>query len=393
MPVAIKASYQGGEALPLPGSAEYAASVALGRGTPTAPAAPTAPVTTDRSGAVSAYDLAKQNALAVENSRASYSAAAETYAASQRQARIDAINTTFAPRIANQQKEGEDAMARVRAINFNRGTVGSGIDSTLIGDQNKLNDKALKGIEDEKAIAVQNAFTWADDLKVKKAEELYSTAKGAATANVDYQKGLADKATAALQIFGKGGYTADDIKRVDPAAYAALRDAVGMNDAAINLYLKTQAPEGTYNWSAAQTIGNKMMVPVVRNGKASVETVDLPFTPTKKIKDTVKTDTGVYIIYEDGTHTNIADGNMGGGGDLLSVSDAKTLGVPYGTTKSQAAKLKIIPAGTDGAVTKDLIDADNAIGAGASLDAARKLFLNMHPDKGNLFLQYFKQQY
>jgi hypothetical protein len=391
MAAEIKASYNAGEALPAQGTPEYAAAAALAKGTPAAPASTT---TTDRSGSVSAYDLAKQNALAVENSRATYAAQAESYAASQRQARIDAINTTFAPRVANQQQVNEDSMARVRALNFNKGIVGSGADTTAIGDQTKLNDKALQAITDEKATAIQNAFTWADDLKVKKADELYSTAKGAAGANVDYQKGLADKATAALQIFGKGGYTADDIKRVDPAAYAALRDSSGMSDSAINLYLKTQAPEGTYNWTGAQYNGNKMLVPVVRNGKASVESIDLPFTPQKKIKDTVKTDTGVYIIYEDGTHTNISDGNMGGGGDLLSVTDAKTLGVPYGTTKSQAAKLKIVPAGTDASVTKDLIDADNAVTAGVqTMDSARKIFLQLHPDKGNLFLQYNKQQY
>ncbi len=100
---------------------------------------------------------------------------------------------------------------------------------------------------------------------------------------------------------------------VDPNTYNTLKDVSGMSDSEVDAYLKTHAPTGTYEWNAAQVHGNKLVVPTVKNGVVAMSTLDLGFTPDKQVDSTVKTDSGVYIIYKDGTTSLI--GGTGSSGD------------------------------------------------------------------------------
>lgn len=279
-------------------AAQQAKDVELLKGTP-------ASTPVDRSVAVSALDLAKEEAAKADASRSVARSQAEAAAATQRQMRIDAINTTFAPRIAREKVEGDARLSRVAALNFNTGTLGSGVDTTRSGEQKNLNEKALRDIEDTAAIAINQAFTWADELADKKAEAIYQDSKASADAKVKVLTERTEKAMKTLDVFGSLNKTAEDVKAADPKAYETLRDVSGMSDAAISTYLKTKAPAGTYQWDQAKVSGNQMYVPKVVNGVVTMDTVTLPFTPKAEPASVTKTDTGVFILYKDRTYENI----------------------------------------------------------------------------------------
>lgn len=255
-------------------------------------------------------DSYKKTASDLESIQKKARAEADLYASNQRQARIDAINTTFAPRIARATKEGEDRLSRVAALNFKSGIIGSGVDTTKISEQTGLNDKQLRAIEEEKALAINEAFGWADALARERAANLTKNETDAANANVAYAKDKVDIAMKALDTFSLSGKitSAKDLKEVDLNTYETLRDVSGMTDEEVNSYLVTHAPKGTYQWDASQIYGSKMVVPTIKNGVASATTIDLGFVPNKKVKSTVETDSGVMVVYDDGTHTFIGTG-------------------------------------------------------------------------------------
>lgn len=201
---------------------------------------------------------------------------AELYASQQRQARIDAINTTFAPRIARQEEEGKAQLSRVDALNFKRGVTGSGIDTTKTGEQKGLNEKAMQALEDEKSLLVNDAFQQADKLATERAALLTEQAKGAAQANVDLYKAQSEKAISTIKAFGAAGVSLQEIEKADPDTIKTLREVSGLSDAEISNLLMTSAPVGTYQWDQAYKTGNKYVVPKLMNGKITLETIEAP---------------------------------------------------------------------------------------------------------------------
>lgn len=286
-------------------------------------------------------DDAKAAAVAAAQSRAAAQLQADAYAASQRQARIDAINTAFAPRISREKTEGDARLSRVAALNVRSGIVGSGVDTTKLGDQKSSNDKSLQAIEDAKATAIQEAFGWADELARQRAEDIYKSNKEGAEANVKRYQDQTNTALEALKAFGKSDVTADKLKVADPNTYNTLRDVSGMSDAQIDAYLKVNAPEGTYQWSAAEINGSTMYVPKVVNGKVTMEKVDMGFVPAanKKVNSTVKTDDGVLVIYGDGTYDVI------GGNGVENISGFKDSKVETDIRADAVALMDSVDAG------------------------------------------------
>lgn len=271
--------------------------------TPTPPPTITAPRTPGL------LENAQAEAAAAAASRASAQSQADAYAASQRQARIDAINTTFAPRIEREKVEGDARLSRVAALNLKSGVVGSGVDTTKLVEQKGLNDKALRSIEDAKATAINEAFGWADEIARQRAEDIYKTNTEGANANVDRYKAQADSAMEALKVFGANDVTAEKLKIADPNTYNTLRDVSGMSDDQIDAYLKVNAPKGTYQWDQAQISGDMMYVPKVVNGQVTLDKVPLGFTipKEKKVVGTPKVGDGVLIVYSDGTHQSVGN--------------------------------------------------------------------------------------
>lgn len=299
-------------------AAQQAADLAILRGTPTAATATvpavstpttTAPVVPQRN--PSLLEQARIDAENAAASRASARIQADAYAASLRQARIDAINQTFAPRIQREKEEGEARLSRVAALNLRSGVVGSGFDTTRTSEQKGLNEKALRAIEDEKAAAISEVFGWADEIARQRASDIYNEAKESADAKVARLQQETEQAMNALEVLGAQNVTAEQLKSVDPKVYETLRNVSGMSDAQIDARLKASAPDGVYQWNAAQVSGSTMYVPKVVNGKITMDQVDLGFTPGKEYKTTVKTDDGVLVIYNDGTYDVIGGKSSG----------------------------------------------------------------------------------
>jgi hypothetical protein len=205
-----------------------------------APAPATVPIINRSS---TAYEKSIKDLADVAASRATIQAQADAYAAQQRQARIDAINTTFAPRIKREEEAGAARMARVAALNFKQGIVGSGVDTTKTGAQENLNKEALQSIEDAKATAINEAFGWADQLARQRAEDQYSAATRSAEANVSYQKNLLDTAIKTVETMGKGGASLESLKVAEPETYKNIVETTGLSDLQLASMLNANSPQ------------------------------------------------------------------------------------------------------------------------------------------------------
>lgn len=305
----IKAQYSGGEMMPAFGTPEYAKAQALVKppAKTTNDTVVTNPTTPKRTpGLLETY---KEEQARIANDRTSALRQAESEAASIRQRRIDAINQTFAPRFEREAKEGEGRLSRVAALNFRSGIVGSGVDTTRVGEQKGENEKAMRALEGERSLMIQDVLKSVDQLTKERAALLTEQAREGAEANVKYAKEKVDVALNALNTFASAGNvtSAKDLMSVDQDSYDTLREVSGMSDSEIDAYLKTHAAEGTYQWNASQISGSKMLVPKIVDGKVTMESLDLgpDYKADKQVQTTVKTDDGVYIIYKDGTTTLI----------------------------------------------------------------------------------------
>lgn len=223
----------------------------------------------DRTPAVGLLQKAEKNALVTADSQKKIQRQADSYAAQMRQARIDAINQAFAPRIKREQEEGQGRLARVDAMNFARGIIGSGADTTKVGEQRGLNEKALRAIEDEKAILINEAFGYADALGKERAEQLTKEAQGIATSSVDFYKSQAEKANQAIQMFGKQGVKLDELKKADINTYNTLREISGMSDFEIENMLRSNNPSAKV--LKTELVGNKVLT-VTQNADGTIDT-------------------------------------------------------------------------------------------------------------------------
>lgn len=300
-------------------------------------------------------------------------AEADLYASQRRQARIDAINTAFAPRVDRQNTDNAAALSRVDALNFNRGIVGSGADTTKIGEQKNLNDKALRALEDEKAIMINDAFTEADKLATDRAALLSSQSKNAAQANVDLYTQQAEKATSILQSFGKTGkvFSVADIKNADPNAYNTLRDVLGYSDAQMMQIIDAAKPVPT---NVDTKIENGYLVasyydPATKKFVATTQKLDLPADAVKANLDIVNGKNGLIYVLDKNT------------GKVVNTTGERDPG--YGTDGNTE----------DPKVISELQTAQAAIAAGANSDDVRRTFLDLYPKKGDLFLKYTKQAF
>lgn len=167
---------------------------------------------------------------------------ANQYAASQRQARIDAINAAFAPRIAREEERGRGELAKTAALNFKKGTVGSGVDTTATGETKALNEEAMRGIEAEKALMINEAFGYYDELAKERAKQSYDIARQTQEDQTANQNAIYDKAAKSLGLFGKSGVTLDQLKTAEPNLYNDMIEIGGLTDFEISGILAENNP-------------------------------------------------------------------------------------------------------------------------------------------------------
>jgi hypothetical protein len=186
---------------------------------------------------------AKEKANLDSKTRREIQQKADRYGASMRQARIDAINAQFAPRIAREQEEGKARLDRVAAINFNKGIVGSGVDTTKTGEQKGLNESAVQAIESEKSVYIRDAFDKSDSIAKERAKQLTEEKIADAEFSVNKYQAMADEALEALKMFGKGDASLEDIEQSDPETLRTLREVLGYSDLQLQAVIDSGAPE------------------------------------------------------------------------------------------------------------------------------------------------------
>lgn len=339
----------------------------------------------DRTPAVGLLQKAEKNALVTADSQKKIQRQADSYAAQMRQARIDAINQAFAPRIQREQEEGQGRLARVDAMNFARGIIGSGADTTKVGEQKGLNEKALRAIEDEKAILINEAFGYADALGKERAEQLTKEAQGIATSSVDFYKSQAEKANQAIQMFGKQGVKLDELKKADINTYNTLREISGMSDFEIENMLRSNNPSAKV--LKTELVGNKVLT-VTQNADGTIDTktyaTDIGGDEELKEVDGVaygmKLDANGNLVLRKLTQKNYAP--TSGGGDFGGFNlNSKQTTLLNGVINKYSAD-SIIKQGQQVAQIKNVTKMikDNPNSAGNQLISLYTLVKNLDPD-------------
>ena len=348
--------------------------------TPTTPTAPvpipktvttTLTPTIDRTPAIGTLQRANEAASDQASVRADIQRQVDEEKARNRQARIDVINAGFQPRIDRERQAGTERDARVLNLMASKGLIGSGAETTSISEQKGLNEKALQGIEAEKALQIQSAFDYVDQLALDRAKLLTEQAQGDADAKVKLLQGQTDKAIEAIQMFGKNGnmFSIEDLEKADPNTLKTLREVSGYSDAQILQVLDAAKPQPT---NIDTKIENGYLVatyydPVSKQFKATTQKLDLPQVTDPKNIEIVSAKNGLLYVIDKMTGNKI---------NVIGERDPS-----YGLD------------GEDPLVTSELQQAQAAIGAGANPDDVRRMFLDKYPKKGDLFLKYTKQQY
>lgn len=303
----------------------------------------------DRTVGIGKLGSAEEELAKASSQEAAYEAQrqADLYAAQMRQARIDAINQTFAPRIKRQQEENLGQMARVKALNVKKGIVGSGADTTKLSDQGKLGEEALQAIEDEKALLINEAFSYADKLGKERATLLTSQRKEAAQANVDLYKAQAEKAVGVLQSFGKSGkvFSVEDIKNADVNTYNTLKEVSNLSDEQMLQIIDAAKPAPT---NIDTQIKNGYLVatyydPQTRQFKSTTQKLDIPAGTAEANLQAVKADNGlVYVLdMNTGKVVNTYGDKKEPSGTQYSIpSQAKNNLMKYGMNKEGVSALE-----------------------------------------------------
>lgn len=185
----------------------------------------------------------KTAAIATKESQDAIQQSADLQAANMRQARIDSINATFAPKIEEEQKAAADRLSRISALNFNAGIVGSGIDTAKVDEQKLANKHVMDKIQAEQAMLIQGAFDKADEMARERASTMTSNAKLVAEGNVTKYQQQNDKANEALKLFGAAGKTLEEIKSADINTYNTLKDVGGLSDFQMTSILNAANPK------------------------------------------------------------------------------------------------------------------------------------------------------
>ncbi len=249
----------------------------------------------DRTPVVSAYQQSLNDAASID--REAILEKNKTYAATQRQSRIDAIKSVFAPRIKREEEEANARLSRIAALNFKSGVTGSGVDTTKIGEQTDLNKKSMQALDDVQQQMIQEAFDKADVLARQLTEEEFSAKKSTAEAKVVAEKNKLDTAKDVIKSFGAANTTLDSLKEADPKTYNNLI-ATGMSDFEISNLLKASNPQAKV--IETKVVGNNIVTVSQIGNKTVVETHKTDIQPQEEFKSVDGVGYGVTTL-PDGT--------------------------------------------------------------------------------------------
>jgi len=262
------------------------------------------------------------------------------------QGSVDAIRSTFDKYIA----EDTEAKRKLESKAY-LSTLASGLTASPTG-AGQTTAAAEKGEEKvratiaERDTKIQEVLSAADlrasnEFNSRRTEYIESATDRAAAEETLRQR-INDTALGELELLASSG-SYDEISKGSPARMEQYMKETGLDETGLRAYFLSKKKSNLIN-EKPEIIGNKAVwfSQDPATGKISKETVDLPDVG-KEIEDSRITDAGIQVLYKDGTY-EVLGGSVGGGGGggngdadkLLTVAEAKSLGVPYGTTRGQA---------------------------------------------------------
>lgn len=286
------------------------------------------------------------------------------------QAQIDAIDANFANLIAQENVQGQDRLGQTRAVNARSGLVGSDFGATQTSKTETFNDQQVQALQAQKQAQIQSVLQNIEDRATAEIERKKNEAKDKYAMEIgeyeDTQEELRSRQTEAkgnLDILAKNGFNLDTL---DPQKKAKLFEEAGYDPGLGEIIynaLKPKPEQIDYKFEkladgAGLFYGTD---PVTGELKTQKVNVDLPpdwnmqIAPDGTVIGYDKNTGEARILSEQGQFADpydqaykeaqiqkiLNDIANGQGDGLLSVEEANKLGVPYGTTKSQA--VGIIP--------------------------------------------------
>lgn len=266
------------------------------------------------------------------------------------QKEIDAVNQLYKEKLRVENVAGQGRLGSGRAIQGRSGLLGSDFASAQNDQIGQMNTDIRSGIQGEQALAIQTILG-----NARKDAQEEATAKRAAKEQgaESYLKFLGEQSTRrASKLEGFLASLGDtDLSKVSPTNLAEVARSYGITVDE----LKTQAKAVKDGLAQAAKEADQKD----RKTEAEIEKINADIAKGKLIE--ISEGTMLYNTETGETFKNpktYAPSGGGTGGDmdkLLSISEAQTLGVPYGTTVGQAVMLGKTPQGkVTGSQSNDL---------------------------------------
>lgn len=314
------------------------------------------------------------------------------------QANIDAINAQYTTLITQENTAGVDRAGQTRAVNARSGLMGSDFGVAQAQKTDDFNKAQVKSLEDEKSARIQSVLQNIEDrasaeIQTKKNEALqkyqleredYANAQEELRYNQQQSKEeqryteeqLRIRQTAAkadLATLAQSGFNLDTLP---PDKKAKLFEDAGLDPAFGELVFNAQKPKAAQIDYKFEKLADGQGIfygvdPLTGQLKQQKVSVDLPpewqiqIAPDGTVLGYDKKTGEARVLSEQGQFAKPADPvdpldqaykqaqidkiyadiAQGDGDGMLTVEEANKLGVPYGTTKSQAAG--VVPGSQD----------------------------------------------
>jgi hypothetical protein len=283
------------------------------------------------------------------------------------QSSIDAITANYANLISQEQVAGQDRSGQTRSMNSRSGLMGSDFGAAQQEKTTQFNSQQVKSLEDEKAAKVNAVLLNIEDRASAEIANKKQEALGKYQMDQSEYEKAQESARGDLQILAKSGVA---LESLNPAQRAALAKQAGYedNDMFDLVYnaMKPKPQQIDYKFEKLAD-GQGLFYGVdPKTGQLVTKNVKVDLPPDWQMQ--IAPDGTVLGFNKNTGETKMLSGQGqfvdqtgqalkeaqiqkilseiagGQGNEPLSPSDAKTLGVPYGTTKGDAAKLGIIPS-------------------------------------------------
>lgn len=316
------------------------------------------------------------------------------------QALVDSISAEFAKVLSDQGVENSSMNDRVRALNTSAGLSGSDFATANAVGQEKKNAKAIELIEKERNAKIQAVYAGIDERASKEYKEQRET----------YVKGLGDnltalktardedrtKALSSIKGFASAGVDIAKLKTSDPDTFNTLLQEYGGNQLDLETAWNDALPDEMKTKYENKVIQGQNGNAVVfryglnpRTGKVENNQYDMGIKYTdyagKGEPELKEIDGRLWSVTKDEKGNQVAK-------PLTEVSELTRSMINENNAQAEKARKEML-LNEDPAVTKELQDAQAAIDGGADQDKVRRMFLDLYPKKGDLFLKYTKQQY